>query len=252
MSACRSTTLCPVAANHDESTTGSDELFADSVQMLSPLRCQYASTIVDPWDVMSTFNRNVPFPSSAMVRHLPQHCMSASPHDGILLAEYSPEWPRQFAVERTRLLAALGDLRSEVEHIGSTAVPGLIAKPVIDIMIGRPAEREVTPYIDALRRAGYEYRGESGIAGRHYFRRGRPRTHHLHLVEHGGALWRDHLRFRDRLRADPALATEYAALKRRLAAELAEDRAAYTEAKGPFITRVLRASAGDDPGEPRV
>jgi GrpB-like predicted nucleotidyltransferase (UPF0157 family) len=89
-------------------------------------------------------------------------------------------------------------------------------------------------------RAGYTYRGEAGIPGRHYFRRGEPRSHHLHLVEQGSALWRDHLAFRDRLRAEPALAAAYGALKRRLASRHADDRAAYTEAKAPFIAAVLR------------
>ena len=171
--------------------------------------------------------------------------MSASSSDGIVLTEYDPSWPAQFAAERTRILAALGGLQAEIEHIGSTAIPSLVAKPVIDIMIGRPTEWELRPYIDALQRLGYEYRGESGIPGRHYFRRGRPRTHHLHVVPYGGDLWRNHLRFRDRLRTYPALAAEYAALKRRLATQFAEDRVGYTEAKAPFITRVLGASAID-------
>ncbi|HET7565096.1 MAG TPA: GrpB family protein [Gemmatimonadaceae bacterium] len=168
--------------------------------------------------------------------------MPASSSDGIVLSEYDPSWPAQFAAERTRILDALGSLKAEIEHIGSTAVPGLVAKPVIDITIGRSAESKLRPYIDALQRLGYEYRGESGIPGRHYFRRGRPRTRHLHLVPYGGDLWRHHLRFRDRLRADPALAAQYAALKRRLATQFAADRVAYTEAKAPFITRVLSVS----------
>jgi GrpB-like predicted nucleotidyltransferase (UPF0157 family) len=93
-------------------------------------------------------------------------------------------------------------------------------------------------------------RGEAGIPGRHYFRRGDPRTHHLHLVEHGGALWRDHLAFRDRLCADAALAAEYGALKQRLALRHAGNRAAYTEAKAPFITAVLRGDAPRSTREP--
>jgi GrpB-like predicted nucleotidyltransferase (UPF0157 family) len=150
----------------------------------------------------------------------------------------------QFAAERTRILTALGDLPAAIEHIGSTAVPGLVAKPIIDILIGHPAIYDRASCVDALQSIGYDSRGESGIPGRDYFRRGSPRSHHLHLVEYGGQLWRDHLRFCNRLRADPALAAMYAKLKRRLAMAHSDDRAAYTEAKGPFVARVLRASSG--------
>ncbi|HEX5436650.1 MAG TPA: GrpB family protein, partial [Gemmatimonadaceae bacterium] len=138
------------------------------------------------------------------------YIFAGSPPHGVRLAEYNPAWPAAFSLECTRIRAALGDLTAEIEHVGSTSVPGLIAKPVIDMLVGRPADSDAAPYIDALQSLEYEYRGESGIPGRHYFRRGRPHTHHLHLVEHGGTLWWDHLRFRDRLRADSALVTEYA------------------------------------------
>ena len=160
----------------------------------------------------------------------------------VRLVAHDPAWATRFADERARLLTALGDLPAEIEHVGSTAVPGLAAKPILDVLVGRPAG-DVAPYVEALQRAGYVYRGEAGIPGRHYFRRGDPRTHHLHLVECGGAVWRDHLAFRDRLRADAALAAAYGALKERLAIQHAEDRAAYTEAKAPFITAVLRGDA---------
>ena len=160
----------------------------------------------------------------------------------VRLVEHDPAWAARFADERARLLTVLGDLPAEIEHVGSTAVPGLVAKPILDLLVGRPPG-DVAPYVAALQRAGYVYRGEAGIPGRHYFRRGDPRTHHLHLVERGGALWRDHLAFRDRLRADAALAAEYGALKQRLALRHAGDRAAYTEAKAPFVTAVLRGDA---------
>ena len=166
--------------------------------------------------------------------------MSDAP-SSVRLVAHDPAWAARFAEERARLRDALGALPAEIAHVGSTAVPGLVAKPILDLLVGRPAGN-VAPYVDALVRAGYVHRGEAGLPGRHYFRRGDPRTHHLHLVEIDGPYWRDHLAFRDRLRADPALAAAYGALKTRLAARHADDRAAYTEAKAPFITAVLRGA----------
>ncbi|HEU0076226.1 MAG TPA: GrpB family protein [Longimicrobiaceae bacterium] len=99
----------------------------------------------------------------------------------------------------------------------------------------------------ALVRAGYEHRGEQGIPGREFFRRGTPRAFHVHLAETDGPVWREMLRFRDALRADPALAAEYAELKLRLAARFPRDREAYLGGKGPFIAGVLRRAAETGP-----
>jgi GrpB-like predicted nucleotidyltransferase (UPF0157 family) len=170
------------------------------------------------------------------------------PPTPVRVVEHDPAWASRFADERARLLTAFGPLPAAIEHVGSTAVPGLVAKPILDLLVGRPPG-DVAPYVEALQRAGYVWRGEAGIPGRHYFRRGDPRTHHLHLVERGGAIWRDHLAFRDRLRADAALAAAYGALKQRLARLHADDRAAYTEAKAPFIAAVLRGDAPSRPHE---
>lgn len=168
------------------------------------------------------------------------------------LAPADPAWAAAFAAERVRLVAALGGLPVALEHMGSTAVPGLPAKPILDVMAGRPAAGALHPYVVALEAAGYRYRGESGIPGRDYFVRddaaGR-RTHHLHLVEHGGALWRSHLAFRDYLRGAPARAAAYAVLKRDLAARYPTDRAAYTDGKAAFIAETL-ALAASAPGAP--
>ncbi len=124
--------------------------------------------------------------------------------------------------------------------MGSTSVPGLIAKPVIDICIGLqepPPPGEAI--IVALADLGYEHRGEHGIPGRHFFRKGAPRSHHLHVVLHGNDFWVRHLLFRDYLRAHPDEAEAYADLKRLLAIRHAGDREMYTDSKGPFIAGVL-------------
>lgn len=165
----------------------------------------------------------------------------------VRLAEADPAWPALFAAERTRVLAALAPLPLAVAHVGSTAVPGLIAKPILDVMGGRPAGSDLAPYVTALEAADYRYRGEFGIPGRDYFVRddisGR-RTHHLHVVEHGGAFWRAHLAFRDYLRRTPARAGAYEALKRDLAMRHPGDRAAYTDGKVAFIAETLVLAGG--------
>jgi len=157
-----------------------------------------------------------------------------------LIAPYDPVWARDFAAEADRLAQACRDLPLRIEHIGSTAVPGLSAKPIIDIMIGVPPRAAREPYVSAVRGLGYEHLGAHGIPGRNYFRRGSPRTHHIHLVSWSSAVWRDHLLFRDWLRRNESVMREYAVLKRELAAMFADDRAGYSEAKGPFIKATLR------------
>ena len=156
------------------------------------------------------------------------------------IAPYDPLWPREYAAEAERIARACHDLPLRIEHVGSTAVPGLSAKPIIDILVGVPPRASRDPYIAAIRGLGYEHRGALGIPGRNYFRRGSPRTHHIHLVNWSSALWRDHLLFRDWLRTNNAIAAEYAALKRELYAMYAENRERYTESKGPFIKAALR------------
>ena len=158
----------------------------------------------------------------------------------VRLVPYDPRWPALFAAEAARLRAALGPgLPMALEHMGSTAVPGLAAKPVLDMLGGYPAGADVGAYVAALVRAGYVHRGEQGIPGREFFRRGEPRAWHLHLAVQDGAFWREHLAFRDALRAHPAWRDAYEALKRDLAHRHAHDRASYTEAKGAFVRAVL-------------
>jgi GrpB-like predicted nucleotidyltransferase (UPF0157 family) len=149
-------------------------------------------------------------------------------------------WAALFAAEAQRLRAALGpDLPLALEHTGSTAVPGLVAKPVLDLLGGYPPGASVEPYVAALGRAGYAHRGEQGIPGREFFRRGEPRAYHLHLVVRHGPFWREHLAFRDALRAQAAVRAAYAALKLDLARRYPRDREAYTEGKSAFVRQVV-------------
>ena len=168
----------------------------------------------------------------------------------ILLASYDPTWPAEFAAEEARILDVCRGLPIRLEHVGSTAVPGLDAKPIIDILAGCPPRASRAEYVAALRQIGYEHKGAFGIPGRNYFRRGSPRSHHVHMVSWSSAFWRDQLTFRDALRADDSLRRQYAALKRDLARTFSDDVEQYAGAKGPFIASVLRQAeheAGDAP-----
>ena len=160
----------------------------------------------------------------------------------IVIADYDPRWSEAFEREQARIVRALGGLMDGVvaiEHVGSTSVPGCAAKPIIDIMISvrelARGERCVEPLVEL----DYEYLGEYGIPGRLYFRKGEPRSHHIHLVEHGCDFWVRHIAFRDVLRQRADLVEQYGALKRELAAKYGTDRVGYTEAKSPFIDAAL-------------
>lgn len=156
------------------------------------------------------------------------------------IAPYDPSWARQFAGEAAILGEALAPwLAGPVEHIGSTAVPGLAGKPVIDIMAGVRSLDDSRPAIDAASDLGYRYWPYKPDL-EHWFCKPSPafRTHHLHLMPVGSSQWLRPLAFRDYLRAHAGVALEYEALKRQLAQVHHFDREAYTEAKRPFIDRI--------------
>jgi len=159
----------------------------------------------------------------------------------VRIEPYDATWPARFEEERAALLETIGDsIVAGIHHVGSTAVPGLDAKPVIDILVGvadLPGSRRC---IEPLAGLGYlyvPYRPEE----MHWFCKPDPshRTHHLHLVPADSRRFGDELAFRDYLRLHPDVAAEYAQLKHRLADQFDHDREAYTEAKGDFIRGVL-------------
>jgi GrpB-like predicted nucleotidyltransferase (UPF0157 family) len=165
----------------------------------------------------------------------------------VFLAAYDPLWPEEFRAEADRIQAVCDDLEIRLEHVGSTAVPGLSAKPIIDILAGVPPRADREPYVQALREIGYEHLGAHGISGRDFFRRGSPRSHHVHLVTWSGSFWREQLLFRDHLRANPPVMLEYEVLKRQLAITHANDRQQYSVDKGHFIQAVLREARASRP-----
>lgn len=162
----------------------------------------------------------------------------------VTIVDYDPGWPEQFRAERARIMAAAGGLIATVEHFGSTSVPGLAAKPILDLLGGVAALADAERAIAPIESLGYTYvpQYEAIFPERRYFRRtdGQRPTHHLHVVEIGSDFWARHLRFRDLLRADPELAGRYAALKRELAARYGRDRDGYTDAKTAFIEAAMR------------
>jgi len=159
--------------------------------------------------------------------------------DPVEIVDYDPTWPAEFERIAARALAALGPLGIRAEHLGSTAVPGLAAKPVIDLAIVVPSGHDLPAAVDALATLGYAHEGDLGVPGREAFRcPSGERRHHLYVCVEGAAELDRMRAFRDRLRADPVEAAAYAALKREIAAQHRHDRVAYTDAKTEYVTRL--------------
>ena len=171
------------------------------------------------------------------------------------IVPYDPSWPQLFISASREILAAIGDYVAALEHIGSTAVPGLAAKPVIDILVGVKNLEDAPAFLPPLFPLGYHYlpRYEAELPQRRYLERIRAgqHTHHVHIVTLESDFFRTHLLFRDALRADPALAADYAALKIRLAAQYRTDRSAYTDGKSAFIQSVLNNIPPEDTRQPK-
>ena len=159
--------------------------------------------------------------------------------DPILVVDYDANWQFQYEQEKIQILDALGDTVADIQHIGSTSVPGLAAKPVIDILLGLKQVPPTQSQIFGIEALGYLYCGELGIPGRYYFRREMPRTHQIHSVLLDSEFWKRHILFRDFLRVHPNAAQQYQALKRKLAVEFRYNRERYTDSKAPLIEQLL-------------
>ncbi|MCG3140126.1 MAG: hypothetical protein HDKAJFGB_01124 [Anaerolineae bacterium] len=156
----------------------------------------------------------------------------------IVVLPYDPQWAVQFKAEREMILSAFDELRAEVEHIGSTSVVGLAAKPILDLAIIVESAEDALRAITPLVRMGYTCFGEAEVAGRVYFDRRAFEPCHIHLYVRGNPEIERHFGFRDYLRAHRDAAQEYAELKYALAEKFRNDRPAYTEAKTPFIREI--------------
>ena len=157
----------------------------------------------------------------------------------VVVVDHDPGWAGAAAEEAARVAGALDAVA--VEHVGSTAVPGLAAKPVLDLLAGLPDAAIAPERVRAMEELGYECLGEFGLPGRIFFRKdtGGRRTHHVHAVEHGGEHWRRHLAVRDHLRANPQEVARYAEVKRAAAAS-ASGRDAYRRAKAEYVEELER------------
>jgi GrpB-like predicted nucleotidyltransferase (UPF0157 family) len=168
--------------------------------------------------------------------------------DPIVIVPYQTSWPDQFQQLRDRLNETLGPLAERIEHVGSTSVPGLWAKPIIDLDIVVSSTSGFESVRRRLDEQGYDYLGDQGVPGREAFalRDREPTTpeHHLYVCRADSVELQRHLAFRDYLRTHPERTAKYCALKRDLAVKFRNDRIAYTDAKGEFITSALREASG--------
>lgn len=169
--------------------------------------------------------------------------------EAVEIAPYDPRGPALYSGERDRLRIGLATANLSYEHIGSTAVPGLAGKPIVDIMLGAPAAAwaavgELRARIVAL---GYEDLGEADVPGRFAFRRRTLRAFNLALVAHGESHWRNNLALRDHLRAHPDEAAAYEAAKRAAVEGGARTLLAYSDAKAPVIAALLARASARDP-----
>jgi GrpB-like predicted nucleotidyltransferase (UPF0157 family) len=169
----------------------------------------------------------------------------------VRLVPHDSSWAAEFEREVAVVRACLGPIVACVHHIGSTAIPGIHAKPIIDMLVEVTDLDRVDGRSDAMAAAAYEAMGSYGIDGRRYFRKQNARgerTHHVHVYAANTDQVRRHVEFRDLLRADPALALQYSKLKRRLARDHSDDSRAYADGKAAFIARaeMLAARVGAD------
>jgi GrpB-like predicted nucleotidyltransferase (UPF0157 family) len=165
------------------------------------------------------------------------------PRGTVILKDYDPEWRDLFEQEKELLEKTFGTRILAIEHIGSTAIPGIPAKPIIDINVAVSSLDDIDDFIVGLQKLGYEYIPERRFPDRQFFPKGPAelRTHHLNLVELDSETgWRNELLFRDYLRSHEDARSKYADVKRKLAALYANDRDEYTEQKGEFIMGIIK------------
>ena len=161
------------------------------------------------------------------------------------LSPYRDEWPVLFEAEKKIIEAEIRDHITDIQHVGSTAIVGMQAKPILDIAIAVEDFEKARVCIDLLTDLGYTFKGENGIPRRHYFQKGEPCTHHIHMVEETSEEWGKMIVFRDYLRSNGNTAVAYGRLKADLLERMAGERKSYQAAKGAFIDEVVLRAYDD-------
>jgi GrpB-like predicted nucleotidyltransferase (UPF0157 family) len=160
----------------------------------------------------------------------------------IVVVEYDPAWPSQFELLRRPVAAVLGDLALSIEHVGSTSVPGLAAKPIIDISVVVRDDEGVRTAVDRLATIGYAHEGNLGIEGREAFKKPPGKTaHNLYVCPRDSPALANHLTVREYLRNHPHAAREYGELKKQLAVRFRHDIDNYVAGKTEFLMQILHA-----------
>jgi GrpB-like predicted nucleotidyltransferase (UPF0157 family) len=161
------------------------------------------------------------------------------PRGEVFLVPWNEEWEKEFESEKQRIQEGLGQYIADVHHIGSTAVKGLSAKPIIDIAIEVHNFQDGEKCVTGLERLGYSYRGTNVLPDRHYFNKGEPRTHQIHMYQKKNSYLLDQLKFRDYLRRNKQAKNEYEQLKRKLSTLNKNNKHKYAEEKTDFIKSIL-------------
>ncbi|MEM7531300.1 MAG: GrpB family protein [Chloroflexota bacterium] len=174
----------------------------------------------------------------------------------VRLVPHHPQWQELFHIEKERIQAHIGSHILDIQHVGSTAISGIVAKPILDIAVAVENFEEAAGCIEPMASLGYVYQGEKGIPRRRFFVKQQPTdtdilysTHHVHMNELGCVDWENQILFRDYLLRHPDVAQEYATLKFRLGEEYATDRKQYVSGKSTFITDVLAYARAEKEAE---
>jgi GrpB-like predicted nucleotidyltransferase (UPF0157 family) len=170
-----------------------------------------------------------------------RHSVLGLENNVVRLSDYTSLWADLYREEEKRIIEAVGHLIVDIQHIGSTSIPGIKAKPILDILAGVKQLKKALRCKAPLEAIGYDYIQRAGIPNDYVFGKGLPRTHYLHVVKYGGEKWTNHLCFRDRLRNDPELARAYEQLKEELSRKYSHSWANYHDAKSKFIREVVVA-----------
>lgn len=164
----------------------------------------------------------------------------------VRLVPYAEAWKELFEEEKRRLKKAVGRHVISIEHVGSTSIPGLISKPILDIGIAVDDFEAARVTISPIEELGYQFRGEYGIPRRHYFVKGHARTHHIHVLETTSRDWKTLILFRDYLKQHPEAKEAYQNLKQKLAARFPLDRSSYQDGKAALIQQTLEKARSEE------